>query len=188
MPAIRKLTSVGVILQVLILVLTILTVSICMLIALLRALSTRVRFTLAGAIGSAAVLHTVSRGEQRLTHIIVPATLRPGEVAHVGAAEDCTIHSPPVLDSLAVQIQNSKLEKIRGVSNDRRIHDFLHNDTSPSTTPMVGAPFARLIANVIVMGGGVLGRAFLDAYKQALSKRLGSLASGTHAICTRALA
>ena len=37
---------------------------------------------------------------------------------------------------------------------------------------MVGAPFARLIANVIVMGGGVLGRAFLDAYKQALSKRL----------------
>jgi hypothetical protein len=53
---------------------------------------------------------------------------------------------------------------------------------------MVGAPFARLIANVIVMGGGVLGRAFLDAYKQALSKRLGSLASGTHAICTRALA
>lgn len=53
---------------------------------------------------------------------------------------------------------------------------------------MVGAPFARLIANVIVMGGGVLGRAFLDAYKQALSKRLGSLAAGTHAICTRALA
>lgn len=66
--------------------------------------------------------------------------------------------------------------------------------TSPSTSAyvfvilMVGAPFARLIANVIVMGGGVLGRAFLDAYKQALSKRLGSLASGTHAICTRALA
>jgi hypothetical protein len=104
MPAIRKLTSVGVILQVLILVLTIITVSICMLIALLRALSTRVRFTLAGAIGSAAVLHTVSRVEQRLTHIIIPATLRPGEVAHGGRAEDCTIHSPPVLDSLAVQI------------------------------------------------------------------------------------
>jgi len=96
MPAIRKLTSVGVILQVLILVLTILTVSICMLIALLRALSTRVRFTLAGAIGSAAVLHTVSRGEQRLTHIMVPATLRPGEVAHVGAADAVPKH-----DSLA---------------------------------------------------------------------------------------
>jgi hypothetical protein len=112
MPAIRKLTSVGVILQVLILVLTIITVSICMLIALLRALSTRVRFTLAGAIGSAAVLHTVSRVEQRLTHIIIPATLRPGEVAHGGTAENCTIHSPPVLDSPAVQIVSKFKNKI----------------------------------------------------------------------------
>ena len=34
---------------------------------------------------------------------------------------------------------------------------------------MVGAPFARLLANLVVMGGGVLGRAFVDAYKQALS-------------------
>ena len=37
---------------------------------------------------------------------------------------------------------------------------------------MVGAPFARLLANLVVMGGGVLGRAFLDAYKQALSECL----------------
>ena len=35
----------------------------------------------------------------------------------------------------------------------------------------MGAPFARLLANIVVMGGGVLGRAFLDAYKQALSER-----------------
>jgi len=28
--------------------------------------------------------------------------------------------------------------------------------------------FARLVANIMVMGGGVLGRAFLEAYKQAL--------------------
>jgi len=127
MPAIRKLTSVGVILQVLILVLTILTVSICMLIALLRALSTRVRFTLAGAIGSAAVLHTVSRGEQRLTHIILPATLRPGEVAHVGAADArfTRLQSSILLQS---KFKTKKLEKIRCVSNVRRIHDFLHND------------------------------------------------------------
>ena len=34
---------------------------------------------------------------------------------------------------------------------------------------MVGAPFARLLANLVVMGTGVLGRAFLEAYKQALS-------------------
>ena len=33
---------------------------------------------------------------------------------------------------------------------------------------MVGAPFARLLANLVVMGGGVLGRAFVEAYKQAL--------------------
>jgi hypothetical protein len=70
----------------------------------------------------------------------------------------------------------------------RMIDAFTTSFTTTSPSTMVGAPFARLIANVIVMGGGVLGRAFLDAYKQALSKRLGSLASGTHAICTRALA
>ena len=33
---------------------------------------------------------------------------------------------------------------------------------------MVGAPFARLLANLLVMGTGVLGRAFIEAYKQAL--------------------
>ena len=32
----------------------------------------------------------------------------------------------------------------------------------------VGAPIVRLLANLIVMGTGVLGRAFLEAYKQAL--------------------
>ena len=32
----------------------------------------------------------------------------------------------------------------------------------------IGAPFARLLANLIVMGSGVLGRAFMEAYKQAL--------------------
>jgi hypothetical protein len=88
--------------------------------------------------------------------------------------------------SILLQSKFKTTGKESGVSNDRRIHDFLHNDFLVDV--MVGAPFARLIANVIVMGGGVLGRAFLDAYKQALSKRLGSLASGTHAICTRALA
>ena len=34
---------------------------------------------------------------------------------------------------------------------------------------MVGAPFARLLANIVVMGTGVLGRAFVEAYKQALT-------------------
>ena len=34
---------------------------------------------------------------------------------------------------------------------------------------MVGAPFARLLANLVVMGTGVLGRAFVEAYKQALA-------------------
>jgi hypothetical protein len=32
----------------------------------------------------------------------------------------------------------------------------------------VQSGFARLVANIMVMGGGALGRAFLDAYKQAL--------------------
>ena len=32
----------------------------------------------------------------------------------------------------------------------------------------VGAPFARLIANLLVMGTGVISRAFVEAYKQAL--------------------
>ena len=46
--------------------------------------------------------------------------------------------------------------------------------TGPSPSPsslaaaMVGAPFARLLANLVVMGTGVLGRAFVEAYKQAL--------------------
>ena len=34
---------------------------------------------------------------------------------------------------------------------------------------MAGAPFARLLANIVVMGSGVLGRAFVEAYKQALA-------------------
>ena len=33
----------------------------------------------------------------------------------------------------------------------------------------VGAPFARLIANLLVMGTGVISRAFVEAYKQALA-------------------
>ena len=37
---------------------------------------------------------------------------------------------------------------------------------------MVGAPFARLLANLVVMGTGVLGRAFVEAYKQALQSAL----------------
>ena len=32
----------------------------------------------------------------------------------------------------------------------------------------IGAPVARLLANLIVMGSGVLGRHFLEAYKAAL--------------------
>ena len=39
---------------------------------------------------------------------------------------------------------------------------------STISAAMVGAPFARLLANLVVMGGGVLGRAFVEAYKQAL--------------------
>lgn len=33
----------------------------------------------------------------------------------------------------------------------------------------MAAPFARLLANLVVMGTGVLGRAFIEAYKQALT-------------------
>jgi len=33
---------------------------------------------------------------------------------------------------------------------------------------MVNAGFARLLANIMVMGTGVVGRAFMDAYRQAL--------------------
>ena len=43
----------------------------------------------------------------------------------------------------------------------------------PTRPPMVGAPFARLLANLVVMGTGVLGRAFLEAYKQALQSAFG---------------
>ena len=32
----------------------------------------------------------------------------------------------------------------------------------------IGAPFARLLANLFVMGSGVLGRAFVEGYQQAL--------------------
>uniref|UniRef100_A0A7S4C2I0 Mitochondrial import inner membrane translocase subunit TIM16 n=1 Tax=Chrysotila carterae TaxID=13221 RepID=A0A7S4C2I0_CHRCT len=34
---------------------------------------------------------------------------------------------------------------------------------------MVGAGLARLFANLLVMGSGVVGRAFMEAYKQALA-------------------
>ena len=102
MPAFHKLTSLGVILRVLILVLTVITVSICMLIALLRALSARVRFTLAYAIGRAAVFHTVSRGEQCLTHI-VPAALRPDSSAHRRGSRQET-GDEIVCEQLAVKI------------------------------------------------------------------------------------
>ena len=36
----------------------------------------------------------------------------------------------------------------------------------------IGAPIARLFANLIVMGSGVLGRHFLEAYKAALQSML----------------
>lgn len=32
----------------------------------------------------------------------------------------------------------------------------------------VGAPIIRLLANLVMMGSGVLGRAFMEAYQQAL--------------------
>ena len=44
----------------------------------------------------------------------------------------------------------------------------------------IGAPFARLLANLIVMGSGVLGRAFMEAYKQALQNG-GKAAAGAAA-------
>ena len=43
-----------------------------------------------------------------------------------------------------------------------------HRRRRVSLLAMVGAPFARLLANLVVMGTGVLGRAFVEAYKQAL--------------------
>ncbi len=46
---------------------------------------------------------------------------------------------------------------------------------------MVAAPFARLLANLVVMGTGVLGRAFLQAYKQALAGG-GTAAAGKAAV------
>lgn len=36
----------------------------------------------------------------------------------------------------------------------------------------IGAPIARLFANLIIMGSGVLGRHFLEAYKAALQSML----------------
>lgn len=36
----------------------------------------------------------------------------------------------------------------------------------------IGAPIARLLANMIVMGSGVLGRHFLQAYQEALKSAL----------------
>ena len=43
-----------------------------------------------------------------------------------------------------------------------------HRRRRVSLLAMVGAPFARLLANLVVMGTGVLGRAIVEAYKQAL--------------------
>ena len=43
----------------------------------------------------------------------------------------------------------------------------------------IGAPIARLLANMVVMGSGVLGRHFLQAYKEALAN--GGKAAGAAA-------
>ena len=48
-------------------------------------------------------------------------------------------------------------------------HALKPSGAASSAVAMVGAPFARLLANFVVMGTGVLGRAFLEAYKQALA-------------------
>ena len=47
----------------------------------------------------------------------------------------------------------------------------------------IGAPLARLFANLIVMGSGVLGRHFLEAYKAALQNG-GAAAAGAAATKT----
>ena len=47
----------------------------------------------------------------------------------------------------------------------------------------IGAPIARLFANLIVMGSGVLGRHFLEAYKAALQNG-GAAAAGAAATKT----
>ena len=49
----------------------------------------------------------------------------------------------------------------------------------------MSAPFARLLANIVVMGTGVLGRAFVEAYKQALASML--LLSKNFRLCVQPL-
>ena len=49
----------------------------------------------------------------------------------------------------------------------------------------IGAPLARLFANIIIMGSGVLGRHFLQAYKEALASKRPT-ASHAHAYISAA--
>ena len=49
----------------------------------------------------------------------------------------------------------------------------------------IGAPLARLFANIIIMGSGVLGRHFLQAYKEALASKRPT-ASHAHAFISAA--
>ena len=50
----------------------------------------------------------------------------------------------------------------------------------------IGAPFARLIANLIVTGTGVVGRAFVEAYKQALQNGTANRAASSAGSASKA--
>ena len=51
---------------------------------------------------------------------------------------------------------------------------------SRAAASMVGAPFARLLANLIIMGTGVVSRAFVQAYQQALKSERRSHTTSSH--------
>jgi len=52
------------------------------------------------------------------------------------------------------------------LSNDNRLVPFGSGVRHGSGG--VGAPIIRLLANLVMMGSGVVGRAFIEAYQQAL--------------------
>ena len=92
---------------------------------------------------------------------------RPGEKFCLNKTDSGPLRKPRPLPLGCVPFTVAQVRR----RSYKRPNYFFQKSTRPSSPPlpsMVGAPFARLLANLVVMGTGVLGRAFVEAYKQAL--------------------
>ena len=94
---------------------------------------------------------------------------RPGEKFCLNKTDSWPLPQSRPLPLGCVPFTVAQVRRRSYCTSVQTIFPEVDQTVEPSPLPsMVGAPFARLLANLVVMGTGVLGRAFVEAYKQAL--------------------